>query len=531
MRGTVIPLALLVLVLAGCGAARQSAPRAKDRTAAVASIDPSAVTTKILGGTTMQQKVLREVLAGIGSTSLEEVEIKGSPRKPLAVGLVVPHDVENVMAEWHAGLLAQGFAERSRELGLPPVAFLAAERGDADGVDFGPGPASGPSPTLSDAMRAAAGVRRAAEQHGAEVRRIEILKPNGYAFLIELRVEGDQAQFLQDGLPRVLQFVEPEDSGFAGDYSLIVDGDGKQVWEGEQAKDGDGWSEMGGTERWDLAGCSPFFRGGPAGRGPPPCPADSAAQAQTKIHTKVESVASADVTTKIVGATPKQESILREILGGLGETVIEEIRVAPAGKPWTPFKPHSVVVRIKTAKTDEKERAGWEAALVAEAFEGRSRALHLQPVAAYEALDDGIALDGPDEPKPDDRTPITREEIESGIVSGAKESRAEIVTLRIVEPRHLAAAVTLRVRDPASFLKHRLRTFLEAVPSSSNRQYDGLYVLVIDPNGKYVWVSAGTVGDTISGGAEGARPDLAACYPDLMYGSATGEEPPPCPVK
>jgi hypothetical protein len=531
MRGTVIPLALLVLVLSGCGAARQSAPGAKDRTAAVASIDPSAVTTKILGGTTMQQKVLREVLAGIGPTSLEEVEIKGSPRKHLAVGLVVPHDVENVMAEWHAGLLAQGFAERSRELGLPPVAFLAAERGDADGVDFGAGPAAESSPTLSEAMRTAARARKAAELHGAEVTRLEILKPNGYAFLLDLRVKGDQARFLQDGLPQVLQFVEPEGSGFAGDYSLIVDGEGQRVWEGAQAKDGDGWSEMGGTERWDLAGCSPFFRSGPPGRGPPPCPADSAAQAQTKTDAKVESIAPADVTTKIVGATPRQESVLREILAGLGETVIKEIQIAPPGNDWTPFKPHSVVIRLKTAKTDEKERAGWEAALVAEAFEARSRALHLQPVAAYEALDDGIALDGPDEPDPDDRPPVTREELESGIVSGAKESGAEIVTLRIVEPRHLAAAVTLRVGDPASFLKHRVRTFLEAIPSSSDRQYDGLYVLVTDRNDKYAWVSAGTVGDTISGGAEGARPDLAGCYPDLMYGSATGEEPPPCPVR
>ncbi|HMJ00280.1 MAG TPA: hypothetical protein VK488_10645 [Gaiellaceae bacterium] len=247
-----------------------------------------------------------------------------------------------------------------------------------------------------------------------------------------------------------------------------------------------------------------------------------------------DSVANIDpsaVRTKIVGATPKQESVLREILGGLGETVIEEIRVAPPGKPWTPFKPHSVLVRLKTAKTDEKERAGWEAALVAEAFEARSRALHLQPVAAYEALDDGIALDGPDEPDPDDRTPVTREEIESGIMSGAKESGAEIVALRIVEPRHLAAAVTLRVGDPASFLKHRLHTFLQAVPSTADRQYDGLYVLVTDRNRKYVWVSAGTVGDTISGGTEGARPDLAGCYPNEWYGSATGKEPPPCPVK
>ena len=246
--------------------------------------------------------------------------------------------------------------------------------------------------------------------------------------------------------------------------------------------------------------------------------------------TAVTTVDPADVATRIVGTTPKQDAVLREILGGLGETVIEEIRVTPPGDGWTPFKPHSVVVHLKTAKTDESERAAWEAALVAEAFEARSRELHLQPVAAYETASDGVALDGPDEPEPDDRTPVTRTEIRSAVVSGAKASGAEIVTLRIGQPRHLAAAVTLRVDDPASFLKHRLHTFLEAVPSLSTRQYDGLYVLVDDRKGRYVWLSAGTVGDTISGGTEGARSDLEACYPALRFGSPNDKPPPPCPV-
>jgi hypothetical protein len=263
---------------------------------------------------------------------------------------------------------------------------------------------------------------------------------------------------------------------------------------------------------------------------PAGCGAARQSAPATEGSATVATIDPSEVTTKIVGATPKQETVLHEILIGLGDTVIEEIRVAPAGNGWTPFKPHSVVIRLKTANTDEKERAGWEAALVAEAFEARSRALHLQPVAAYETADDGIALDGPDEPGLDDRAPITRKEIESGIASGAKASGAEIVTLRTAKPRHFAAAVTLRVRDPASFLKHRLHTFLEAIPSLSSRQYDGLYVLVTDGNGRYVWVSAMTEGDSISGGAEGARNDLAGCYPSPMYGSATGDEPPPCPV-
>jgi len=530
MRIAVLPLALLLLASVGCGAARQSAPATEGSATVVATVDPSEVTTKIVGGTPMQQNVLREVLAGIGGDALTEVEIQRpepawGPSPADSVALVVPRNESDLRRQWLSWLVAHGFAQRSHELGLPPVSYLATRlHGRDDAENLGPTTQPPAHMTLADARVAAGKASKAAALGGADIDRLEIMRPNGYAFLVELRAKGDAARFLSDGLPKVLSALggpQPFDGPYQGDYTVVRDSDGKRVWVGAEAYFGDGAIQIGGADRWDLEGCSPYFRGGPPGRGPPPCPTDSGAQSKPPPL---------DVATRIVGAAPKQETVLREILTGLGDTVIEEIRVAPPGNGWTPFKPHSVVVRLETAKTDEKERAGWEAALVAEAFEARSRALHLQPVAAYEARDDGVALDGPDEPDPDDRAPITRKEIESAIVGGAKEGGAEIVTLRIGKPQHFAAAVTLRVSDPASFLKHRLRRFLEAVPSLSNRQYDGLYVFVTDRHGKYVWLSAITQGDSISGGAEGARPDLAGCYPSALYGSATGNEPPPCPV-
>jgi hypothetical protein len=529
MRIAVIPLALLLLASVGCGAARQSAPATEVSAPVVATVDSSEVTTKIVGGTAMQQNVLREVLAGIGGDAFTEVEIQRpepawGPSPADSVALVMPRSESDLRRQWLSWLVAHGFAQRSHELGLPPVSYLARLQGGDDADDLGSTTQPPAHVTLADARDAASRATQAAALGGADIDRLEIMRPNGYAFLVELRVKGDAAKFLEDGLPKVLSALggpQPSDGPYQGDYTVVRDSGGKRVWVGAEAYFGDFAIQIGGADRWDLEGCGPYFRGGPPGRGPPPCPADSGAQSKPPPT---------DVETRIVGATPKQETVLREILTGLGDTVIEEIRVAPPGKGWTPFKPHSVVVRLETAKTDERERGRWEAALVAEAFEARSRALHLQPVAAYETADGGIALDGPGEPDPDDRAPVTRKEIESGIVSGAKESGAEIVTLRIGKPRHFAAAVTLRVGDPASFLKHRLRRFLDAVPSLSNCQYDGLYVLVTDRHGKYVWLSAITQGDSISGGAEGARPDLAGCYPSAMYGSATGDEPPPCPV-
>ena len=73
-------------------------------------------------------------------------------------------------------------------------------------------------------------------------------------------------------------------------------------------------------------------------------------------------------------------------------------------------------------------------------------------------------------------------------------------------------------------------TFPAVGSQLSTHQYDGLYVLVNDRNGKYVYLSARTVGDTISGGTEDVRPDLEGCYPTALFGSPNEKPPPPCPV-
>src|SRR5437879_4744491 len=93
---------VLTLLLAGCGVAGSGAPA--DGTPRVGSISPSDVTTRIVGGTPLQQKVLREVIAGLGPTGFREVEIQKS--EPSSILLVVPHDRDNVLAEWQSWLLA-----------------------------------------------------------------------------------------------------------------------------------------------------------------------------------------------------------------------------------------------------------------------------------------------------------------------------------------------------------------------------------------------------------------------------------------
>ena len=57
--------------------------------------------------------------------------------------------------------------------------------------------------------------------NGGEVDRIEILRPHGYAFLVEMRVKDGSAKFLWQGLPKVLGAIGgPEPS--EGQYQAIT---------------------------------------------------------------------------------------------------------------------------------------------------------------------------------------------------------------------------------------------------------------------------------------------------------------------
>jgi hypothetical protein len=236
-----------------------------------------------------------------------------------------------------------------------------------------------------------------------------------------------------------------------------------------------------------------------------------------------------DVTAKIVGATPRQESLLREILAGLEPTLIDEIRIAPARHPWTPFKPNSVIVSLRYADSPLEGLGRWEAELLAYAFATRSRLTGLQPVAGYEVASDGAALDGPEEPEPDTRRPIDRAELTEALTEAARSNGAEVLNVRIVEPMNLAAVLMLKVEAPASFLKDRLDGLTRSLPSDDVR-VDGFYIRIVDRQGRFVWFSRSASGDAVSSWTSGARKDLRGCDPTPRFGGPPDPPPPPCPA-
>src|SRR5438552_643428 len=171
MMGRRILLAV-ALVCAGCGPAVASDRPADAR---LVSIQPSEVTTKVVGASPKQETVLREILAGLGPTRVESIALVkpdkewGAP--PDAVGFDAKLATTNdMLASWQASLAGEAFSERSFELGLPPLAYISVggDSSSALGTDAASALAE-PSVTLAEANELARRVRKLAELHGAAV--------------------------------------------------------------------------------------------------------------------------------------------------------------------------------------------------------------------------------------------------------------------------------------------------------------------------------------------------------------------------
>jgi hypothetical protein len=86
----------------------------------------------------------------------------------------------------------------------------------------------------------------------------------------------------------------------------------------------------------------------------------------------------------------------------------------------------------------------------------------------------------------------------------------------------LYPAVILQANDPAAYLKHRLKPFLDAIHYGRR----SAYVEVVDAKGALAW-EAGAAGTT---GMVHIRPDLDACSPIQHGHLATRTAPPACPA-
>jgi hypothetical protein len=103
--------------------------------------------------------------------------------------------------------------------------------------------------------------------------------------------------------------------------------------------------------------------------------------------------------------------------------------------------------------------------------------------------------------------------------SGAR--TLEVVVLALGR-RHVPV-VTLQASDPAAYMKHHLRAFLQHIGYLEPR---GLaFVELVDDQGRFAW----SAGRFPTGGMVHPRPDLDQCSP-IVHSQLVGANPPPCPA-
>jgi hypothetical protein len=106
--------------------------------------------------------------------------------------------------------------------------------------------------------------------------------------------------------------------------------------------------------------------------------------------------------------------------------------------------------------------------------------------------------------------------------ASATGARALDVAVLAVRGRNVPA-VTLQSSDPAAYLKHDLRGFLERVGYFES---DGIaFVELVDGRGRFAW----SAGRFPGGGMVHPRPDLDQCSP-IGHSQLVGSKPPPCPA-
>jgi hypothetical protein len=255
----------LALLVAACGPVRESSPSAEPTSV---SVPPGKVTTQIVGASPKQEEILLESLSGVGDRRIETITVaKADWGNHDGVGVAFtarPAAVKDMRTSWEATMIADAFAVRSRELGLPSVSYYGLP-GFGTIALGDPGSARTRRGTAEKVKAFAGRLEEEAERAGAKVREIEVLKPLGYALAVTLEVP-DPAAFLDH---RALDFFERLGEP-PGDFDLrIVDSAGARVSEN--------WSAGSSGSVWvrrDLDGCSPYLVSRPVGYTPPPCPSD-----------------------------------------------------------------------------------------------------------------------------------------------------------------------------------------------------------------------------------------------------------------
>ena len=214
--------------------------------------------------------------------------------------------------------------------------------------------------------------------------------------------------------------------------------------------------------------------------------------------------------TAISGGTAEQRKVLRSILGGMKDTGITQIAIEPSDR---------AALTLRMSATTASGEAYWQEALVAAAFRDLSKV----SVALKAGTSNGAPL-APELMRPPRAKAGDVKAARSRFQTAAKKVGRSLEALTVYRPDGVAVSAVLEADDPAAFLVHAMPRFLAAI-GDPWRDYDGVYVRLVDAAGTTVWETATVV--RMSEGSVGSREDLAGCGPVWGFGPT----PPPCPAK
>jgi hypothetical protein len=233
-------------------------------------------------------------------------------------------------------------------------------------------------------------------------------------------------------------------------------------------------------------------------------------------------------SSAVEGGSARERDLLRTAAEGMEQTSLEEITIRPAATRRQTDGGRAMAITLTTIPA-ETSRRQWDEWIVAGAFSRRLLAADLPAQVDAQGSRGAFTarprLQGKPDPQP---LPRDKEDaVVKAIRDAAATAQAEVAALEVHRPYGVAIAVTLAPANPASFLKTRLRGFLQSL-DRHRPQLEGVYVAVVDGEGTLAleWGSW----TRNPAGVYWVRHDLANCSP-IRQSEPPGTEPPPaCPT-
>jgi hypothetical protein len=233
-------------------------------------------------------------------------------------------------------------------------------------------------------------------------------------------------------------------------------------------------------------------------------------------------------TAVVEGGSARQRTLLRRTIADMRKTTLKRIEFGQAQAPRKGGTRRTVAIAFTTVPGPSVRRQ-WEEWIVTGAFSRRLHAAGL-PADVQASGRDGAFTARPKLRGQPDPQPLSRRQeatVVQGIRSAAKRSGGNVVRVEVNRPYGVAVALSLAPKNPARFLKTRLRELLTKL-GAHRRRLEGIYLAVLDGDRRLAleWGSW----TRNPAGAYWVRRDLADCSP-IAQSEPPGAEPPPsCPV-